>query len=599
LNQSLVSGLRARSSREQATFFNLLLAGFLILLSRYSGQADFGIGTVSAGRSHPEFEALPGYFLNTIVLRTDLSASPDFQELLKRVQRVTVSALSHAEVPFMEVVRAARPTRDKPNPLVQAMFSMEPPPGQIDPPWELVEFDVENGAARIDLHVEVDDRPERLTGRILYNSRIFERSAIQQILTDWETLLQAIAAGSEESLWDLPLSGIVKNSRFADPQDRGERFPEPLVPQSAARPLNVRADVSVDDALKNTENTLEAMWCELLDVDHVGRDENFFDLGGHSLLGARFLSRVAKKFNQRQSFIALLEAPTIAQFAALLHGVSVRPARVVEVSSSRKKQLLWLGTNVLLRRLSSHLADYLSVLNLNLSRAELEPLGPDYKMEDLAHATLKRIRELQPQGPYFLGGFCLSALLAYECAQQLRRAGNEVPILILADAELPGPPPQVSGVERFRERMGRAGFHLSTMAHMPLKEWGSFIQGRMQVLKIQREFSDWQDPARGKNPRTQRAESMGFALAAARASYNPPPYKGNALILQSGRPEGRTNPSFLDPWGSLLPYKEIYQGPPGHIKLFDAPYVELAAQRIRTSIDNAVGELSDAALSTR
>ena len=121
----------------------------------------------------------------------------------------------------------------------------------------------------------------------------------------------------------------------------------------------------------------------------------------------------------------------------------------------------------------------------------------------------------------------------------------------------------------------------------------------MQVLKIQREFSDWQDPARGKNPRTQQAESMGFALAAARASYNPPPYKGNALILQSGRPEGRTNPSFLDPWGSLLPYKEIYQGPPGHIKLFDAPYVELAAQRIRTSIDNAVGELSDAALSTR
>jgi thioesterase domain-containing protein/aryl carrier-like protein len=599
LNQSLVGGLRARCFREQATFFNLLLAGFLVLLSRYSDQADFGIGTVSAGRSHPEFEALPGYFLSTIVLRTDLSGNPDFQELLARVQQVTVSALSHAEVPFMEVVRDARPTRDKPNPLVQVMFSMEPPPGQIDPPWELVEFDVENGAARIDLHVEVDERPEQLTGRILYNSGIYEKSAIEQMLNDWETLLQAIAAGSNESLWDLPLSGILKDWRFGERQDRnGHGIPEPLMPRSGDRPASGREDVFVDGALKNIEDLLEAMWCELLDVDHVGRDENFFDLGGHSLLGARFLSRVAQKFKQGQSFIALMEAPTIAQFAALLHGSSGRPASTIGVPS-RKKKLLWIGTNAWLHRLTSLLGDEHPVHNLTLHRAELEPLGPAYKMEELADVMLRRIRELQPEGPYFLGGFCLSALLAYECAQQLRSAGSEVPVLILTDAVLPGPPPPESWIDQFREKMGRVSFHLSTMGEIPLKQWGSYIQGRMELLRTISTLREWQNPVRSKKPTTRIADHLVCALCAAHVNYDPLPYEGKALVLQSGRPEGRTSLSVPNPWETLLPDSEVYHGPPGHIRLFDPPYVELAAERIRTSLNNAVDQFRDLTLFTR
>ena len=110
----------------------VLLAAWKITLCRYTGQTDIAIGTPVAGRSHPAVEELIGYFLNLVVLRTDLSGDPTVRELLERMRRVCVDAFAHQEVPFEKLVEELRPTRHvAANPLVQATFALQNTPKKL------------------------------------------------------------------------------------------------------------------------------------------------------------------------------------------------------------------------------------------------------------------------------------------------------------------------------------------------------------------------------------------------------------------------------------------------------------------------------------
>ena len=136
LESSLAVAVKSISQREGVTQFMTLLATFAAILHRYSGQDDILIGTVTAGRKHCETEKLLGYFLNTVMLRIDLSGDPSFRELLSRVREVTLEALAHDDVPFAQLVRELQPKRqgDR-SPLFQVMFSLEPPMPSLDPAW--------------------------------------------------------------------------------------------------------------------------------------------------------------------------------------------------------------------------------------------------------------------------------------------------------------------------------------------------------------------------------------------------------------------------------------------------------------------------------
>ncbi|GHO57928.1 MupA/Atu3671 family FMN-dependent luciferase-like monooxygenase [Ktedonobacter robiniae] len=123
--EKLMHDLQALSQREGVTLFMTLLASFQLLLARYSGQEDILTGSPIAGRTRAETEALIGFFVNALVLRTNFSGNPTFQEVLHRVREVCLSAYAHQDVPFEQVVEAVYPVRDlSRSPLFQVMFGL-------------------------------------------------------------------------------------------------------------------------------------------------------------------------------------------------------------------------------------------------------------------------------------------------------------------------------------------------------------------------------------------------------------------------------------------------------------------------------------------
>ncbi len=133
--------LKRYGQRQGGTLFMVLLGAFQLLLSRYSGQNDIVVGSPIANRNRREIENLIGFFANSLVLRTDLSGNPTFQQLLERVRDMTLGAYAHQDIPFEMLVEHLQPTRHlSHNPLLQVVFALQSAPLA---PFELYGLDLQ------------------------------------------------------------------------------------------------------------------------------------------------------------------------------------------------------------------------------------------------------------------------------------------------------------------------------------------------------------------------------------------------------------------------------------------------------------------------
>lgn len=206
LNGKLTAALKALSQSEGVTLFQTLLAAFAVLLHRYSGQNDIPIGSVTSGRDQQETHKLLGYFLNTIVLRLDVSGDITFRDLLIRARNVTIEGLAHDSVPFSTLLNELRIQRDSSrNPLFQSLFSLEPPMPEVDSAWQLTQMDVDTGATKYDLYLELDDRRDHILARYHYSTDLFDVTTIARMAAHWQTLLETAAATPGKRLHELSL----------------------------------------------------------------------------------------------------------------------------------------------------------------------------------------------------------------------------------------------------------------------------------------------------------------------------------------------------------------------------------------------------------
>jgi len=206
VDEKLTANLRAFCRDNGFTLFQTLLAGFAAVLSRYSGREDIPIGTVTAGRKHPDTQALLGYFINTIVLRIDLSGKPAFSELVTRVRNVTLEALEHDSVPFGHLITTLNSQRDlNHSPLFQVLFSLEVTMPNVDPAWSMTQMDVDSGSAKFDLYIQLEERRDQILARFQYSTDVFDASSVARMAAHWTTLLEAAAVDPSRRLCSLPL----------------------------------------------------------------------------------------------------------------------------------------------------------------------------------------------------------------------------------------------------------------------------------------------------------------------------------------------------------------------------------------------------------
>jgi amino acid adenylation domain-containing protein len=208
LSHELSSGLVELSRREDATLFMTLLAAFQVLLHRYTGETDIVIGTPVANRNRRELEALIGFFVNTLALRTDLSGDPAFRQLLARVREAALGAFAHQDLPFDMLVEELQPVRDPSrNPLFQVMFALQNTPEAASRRSSLVirPVEVKTTRALFDLTLDVSEAGGQLHVSLIYNKDLFDASTIQRMVENFKVLLEGVVAGSERPISALPL----------------------------------------------------------------------------------------------------------------------------------------------------------------------------------------------------------------------------------------------------------------------------------------------------------------------------------------------------------------------------------------------------------
>ncbi len=205
---TLVDRLQELSLREGVTLFMTVAAGFKILLSRYSGQQDISIGTPVANRNRAEFDRLIGFFINTLVLRTDLSDDPTVRELLQREREVALGAYAHQDIPFEKLVEELQPDRNlSRTPLFQVMFALQNVPREtLDlPELNLTSFGVELTTAKFDLTLMMEDTTQGMYGAFDYNKDLFDVTTIARMANHFERLLTAMVSNSDERISCLQL----------------------------------------------------------------------------------------------------------------------------------------------------------------------------------------------------------------------------------------------------------------------------------------------------------------------------------------------------------------------------------------------------------
>ncbi|WP_420129160.1 amino acid adenylation domain-containing protein [Longimicrobium sp.] len=221
----LLERLQALARGEGATLYMVLLAAFQVLLSKYSGSDDIVVGSPIAGRTKREIEETIGFFVNTVVLRTDLAGDPSFREVLRRAREATLDAYEHQEVPFEKLVAELEPERSVSHtPLFQVMFAQQNAveQGLALPGLEVSEAGSEPASAKFDLFLTARATDQGLRVGLNYSTDLFERGTVERMLGHLGRVLEQAAANADVPLSELELVGEAERALVLEAWNRTE-----------------------------------------------------------------------------------------------------------------------------------------------------------------------------------------------------------------------------------------------------------------------------------------------------------------------------------------------------------------------------------------
>ncbi len=233
ISSTQTAALKSLAQQEGVTFFVLLLAAFKTLLHRYAGQEEIILGSPVTNRIHHDLDNVIGHFINTLVLRTDLSRSPTFRELLQRQKQVVLDAIANQDIPFEFLLTELQPVRDiRQNPMFQVLFSLQDTPAEANwrtalalPGITAEQLFTHTQTAKMDLSVLVEETPSGTTIAFEYNSDIFETETIQRMMGHFQSILTAVINNPDKPLSTYSLLTTAEKQQFASWNNTHQRFP--------------------------------------------------------------------------------------------------------------------------------------------------------------------------------------------------------------------------------------------------------------------------------------------------------------------------------------------------------------------------------------
>ncbi|QIR40551.1 AMP-binding protein [Tolypothrix sp. PCC 7910] len=193
--KELSAAVKEFNQREGATQFMTLIAVFKTLLYCYTKQLDILAGSPIVGRTKTETQNLIGFFINTLVLRTDFGGNPSFREFLQRVRQVALAAFAHPDVPFEKLVEELQPERNLSyNPLFQVMFILQnaPIPAIELPELTLQPQEVDSGTSKFDLKFSIWESAAGFQGSLEYKIELFNSTTITRMINHFEMLISRV-----------------------------------------------------------------------------------------------------------------------------------------------------------------------------------------------------------------------------------------------------------------------------------------------------------------------------------------------------------------------------------------------------------------------
>jgi thioesterase domain-containing protein/acyl carrier protein len=319
------------------------------------------------------------------------------------------------------------------------------------------------------------------------------------------------------------------------------------------------------------ERDLVEIWARLLRVDQVGLDDDFFDLGGHSLLGVELVYEIEEQLDRVCTLTMLFRNPTIRSLATELHagGACATEPIVLELVEGREPPVFCICGVHVYQELAEELAPGPSLYGVFLPVEQELFAGRrgNLSVEAIARRYLAAVRESQPHGPYQLLGFCFGGILAYEMAQQLRAAGEEVSLLVMLDSTLD------SGMPSHKQRLA---VRLRQMA---------IQQGDRLPLSLQRRMlgQEWVSEAN----RLERARTRIYLRAMRK--YQVKPYPGPAVLVkpQASAEVRLDQPDAAWGWGAHIDELQVCEVPGTHKTHLQRGNAHVVARVLRPHLDRA------------
>jgi len=262
LSQPLTQELRKLARESNSTLFMVMLAAFEVLVSRYSGQEDFLLGTPIANRERLELEPLIGLFNNVLLIRGKVKPGASFKELLNEVKRFTLDAYAHQEMPFEKLVEHLQPARSLSyNPLFQVMFALQNTPRAEASLPGLTISAVPGGRLKTnqDMYISVEDAPDHLRGVVEYSKAIFDQTTIERMLGHYQRVLESMVDNPSAKFSEAPLLSAGELKRLtSDCNATAENYPRErclheLISQQAALRPEATAALFADQRLSYAE----------------------------------------------------------------------------------------------------------------------------------------------------------------------------------------------------------------------------------------------------------------------------------------------------------------------------------------------------------